>query len=138
MSKQFKKSLIKATGGIHIGHSFMKSFQASWPFGRIDVYDDRIVLKVQYIPNFILKLFKAFGRLSRPTIGSYKDVPKEIYLQYDEIKGYKEGDAKILGYGITFVHTNNQYPPFLQVWISKNKAKEIIGYLNNKRIFKFE
>ncbi len=135
MLEKTKKPLIEATGGIHIGESFMKSFQASWPFGKIEIYEDIIVLKVQYTPNFILELFKLAGKLPG-MIGAHKEIPKEIHLQDNEIKGYKEKDAKIMGYGITFIHTNNQYPPFLQIWISKNKAKEVIGYLNNKGIFK--
>ncbi len=40
--KSIQKPIIEAMGGIHIGRSFMKSFQASWPFGKIEVYQDYI------------------------------------------------------------------------------------------------
>lgn len=125
MSKQLKnkKPLIEATGGIHIGKNFFESFQASWPFGKIEVYEDMVVLKVQYIPDFILKIFEWSAKFPGPTIGSYKEIPKEIYLRYNEIRGYKERDMKIMGYGITFVHRNNKYPPFLQIWVSKKRLR---------------
>ena len=64
MLEKTKKPLIEATGGIHIGESFMKSYQATWPFAKIEIYDDIIMLKLQYTPNFILKLFELFGILT--------------------------------------------------------------------------
>ena len=135
--KQFNKPIIEATGGIHIGKTFVRSFQASWPFGKIEIYQDNIVLKVQYVPSLILRLFQLVGKLPG-MVGSYKKIPKVIQLQYNEIKGYKEKDLSIGGYGITIIHTNDQQAPFLQVWILKNKAEEIINYLNNKGIYKQE
>ncbi len=135
--EQFKKPIIEATGGIHIGKTFMMSFQASWPFGKIEIYQDSVILKVQYIPNFILHLFQLAGKFPG-MMGAYKDIPKEIKISYPDIRGYKEKNAWIMGYGVTIIHNNNQYAPFLQVWISKNKAKKIISYLNNKGIYKIE
>ena len=125
--KQFKKPIIKATGSIHIGETFMMSLQASWPFGKIEIYQDHIFLRVQYIPNLILYLFQLL-------IG--ENISKGIRLSYSDISGYKEKNAWIMGYGITIIHVDNQHTPFLQIWISKNKAKKIISYLNSKNIYK--
>ncbi|MCK5477115.1 MAG: hypothetical protein KAI55_04300 [Candidatus Aenigmarchaeota archaeon] len=133
--EQFEKPIVEATGGIHIGETFVKSFQASWPFGKIEIYQDSIVLKVQYVPNFILLFFQWIGKFFG-MLGAYKDISKEIKLVYTDIKGYNEKNAWIMGYGITIIHTNKQYAPFLQVWISKNKAKTIIGHFNNRGIHK--
>ena len=41
-----------------------------------------------------------------------------------------------MGHGITIIHTDNQQAPFLQVWISKSKAKKIISHFNNRDIYK--
>ena len=133
--EQFEKPIVEATGGIHIGETFVKSFQASWPFGKIEIYQDSIVLKVQYVPNFILLFFQWIGKFFG-MLGAYKDISKEIKLVYTDIKGYNEKNAWIMGYGITIIHTNKQYAPFLQVWISKNKAKTIISHFNNRGIHK--
>jgi len=98
-----QKPLIEATGGIHIEVSFIRSFQASIPCGKLE-------------KNFILKIFSFIGKIPG-MIGSYKDIPRVIQLQYNEIKEYKENNLSILGYGIAVVHNNTKYPPFLQVWI---------------------
>ncbi len=126
--------IIQATGGMHIGKSFLMSFQVSWPFGKIEVYEDRIVLRFQYLPDFVLRIFEWAGKIPK-MIGSYRDIPKKIELTYDQIKGYKEKDLKAAGYGIAIIHTNNQQAPFLQFWASKDKAKKIIGYLNKQGIY---
>jgi hypothetical protein len=140
--EQFKNPIIDATGGIHIGETFMRSFQASWPFGKIEIYEDYIILKIQHVPAFLIKLFelhaKVTNKLFLPSWGSSQKIPKEINLSYSDIQGFKEKDAWIMGYGITIIHTNNKYPLFLQVWISKNKAKIIIRYFNNRGIYKQE
>jgi len=44
--EQFEKPIIEATGGIHIGKNFMMSFQASWPFGKIKIYQNHIILRL--------------------------------------------------------------------------------------------
>ena len=133
--EQFEKPIIEATGGIHIGVSFIRSFQASWPLGKIEIYQDYLILRVQYVPNFILCFFQLIGKFPG-MMGAYKNIPKEIKLTYANIKGYKEKNAWIGGYGITINHTDNQQAPFLQVWISKSKAKNIISFLNNNGIYK--
>ena len=137
MSEKFNTPIIDAVGGIHIGNNFMQSFAASWPFGRIEIYEDKLTLKVQYVPDFLLKIYELAGKFPF-MMGAYKEIPKEIYLKYNEIKGYKEKNLSILGYGITFVHNNSQYAPFLQVWVWKKNAQKIIEYLNKKGISKIE
>jgi len=83
--EQFEKPMIEATGGIHIGETFMRSFQASWPFGKIEIYQDNIILKIQYIPNFILRLFQLANK-SLGIMGEHKTILKEIKLS----KGIKK------------------------------------------------
>ena len=126
--KQFEKPIVEVTGGIHIGKNFMMSFQASWPFGKIEIYQDNIILKIQYIPNFILRFFQLISKL----IGACKNIPREIELAYTDIRGYRKN---MLG-GITIIHVNDQYAPFLQIWVSKNKAEKIISHFNSKGIYK--
>jgi hypothetical protein len=133
--KKSEKPIIEVTGGIHVGKTFMKSFQASWPFGKIEIYSDNIVLRIQYIPNFILRLFQTMGKLPN-MVGTYKNIPNEITLTYSDIKGYKEKSAGIMGYDITILHANDQQAPFLQIWVSKSKALKIIEYFNNNGIYK--
>jgi hypothetical protein len=131
--KQSKKPVIEATGGIHIGKSFIISFQASWPFGKIEIYDDRIVLQIQYLPDFILRLFQLASKI--PMMMAYKNIPRKIEFTYDKIKSYKYKNASTAGQGITIIHTDPEKAPFIQVWVSRKKAKEIINYFNNKNIY---
>ena len=136
--EQFEKPIIEATGGIHLAEKLMSYFRATWPLGKIEIYQDYIILKVQYVPNFILHFIQLIVNFSR-TVGAHKSIPKEIKLSYDDIKGYKETNASsIIKYGITIIHTNNQYAPFLRVWLFKYKAKKIISYLNSKDIYKID
>jgi len=136
MIDQEEKPLFETTGGIHIGDDFMRSFQASWPFGKIEIYEDRIVLKVQYLPDFVLNLFRMFGKLPG-MLGAHESIPTTITLRYEEVSGYKETNASFMGYGITFKHTNIQYPPFLQFWaLWKGKGKVIVNYLNRRGVSK--
>jgi hypothetical protein len=128
-----EKPLIEASGGIHIGRSFLKSFQASWPFGKIEVYDDYLVLKIQYLPGFILRWFEKADKFPA-MMGTYNDIPDRIRLNYTDIKYYKEKDLSALGYGLTFVHRDEESAPFLQIWISKDTAKKITDFLNQKGI----
>ena len=129
-----EKPLIEASGGIHIGRTFLKSFQASWPFGKIEVYDDYLLLKIQYLPGFILRWFEKADKFPA-MMGTYNDIPDRIKLKYTDINSYKEKDLSALGYGLTFIHKDEKSAPFLQVWISKEKAAEITKLLNDKNIF---
>lgn len=38
------EKLYQQRGGAWIGNSFGESFQASWPFGKIELYSDKLVL----------------------------------------------------------------------------------------------
>lgn len=141
--KQLEKPIIKATGGIHIGKTFLRSFQFSWPFGKVEVYEDGIILKVQYIRNYTVIFFQLISAFFPKTMKAYvggelKDIQKDIKLPYSDIKGYYKRDIGIAGPGIRIIHTNSQYAPFLQVWIFKNKARAIIGYLNSRDIYEQE
>ena len=131
-----EKPAWEATGGIHIGKSFMQSFQATWPFGRIEVFSDRILLKIQYVPGIFLKLFEKMGHL--PAImGTYKDIPDRIELNFSEINSYREIDAWFLGKGITFVHIDERAAPFLQFWfLSREQAKKMSELLEQNGVYK--
>ena len=129
-----EKPWIEAIGGIHVGKSFLKSFQATWPFGKIEVYEDHILLKIQYVPGFFLRLFERMDSFPA-MMGTYNNIPYRIELKYSDIKAFKETNAFIWGYGLTFIHKDEESAPFLQVWIAKNKAKKIIERLNQNNIF---
>jgi hypothetical protein len=111
----------------------LKSFQASWPFGKIEVYDDYLMLKIQYLPGFILRWFEKADKFPA-MMGTYNDIPDRIELKYTDINSYKEKDLSALGYGLTFIHKDEESAPFLQVWISKGTAKKIVELLNQKGI----
>lgn len=140
--EQLGKLIIQATGGIYIGETFFRSFRCTWPFAKIKIYEDSIILKVQYVQSFtfaFLQLMrKLFPKMMEVYIGRDRDstnILKDIKLSYSDIKGYKKQDFGLpLGHSITIVHTNNQYSPFLQVWVSKNKSRAIVRYLNSRGI----
>ncbi len=128
--------LIEATWWIHIGYNFIMSFQASFPFWKIEVYWDKVILVVQSIPNFIIKICEFFWKIMPFLPGTYKKIPKEITLYYKDIKHIKERKLwKFLWYGITFVHTNSNFAPFLQMWLFEKDALQIIKHLNSKKIY---
>ncbi len=127
---QSNEPLFEAVGGIHIGESFIKSFQASKPYGKIEVYQDKIVLKIQYISDSVLRMFEMAGRIPFMP-GTYKYIPREIELPYAFLEGYKKINRGILGYyGINFIHLDNRLPPFLQIWLRKKDASQVIYYLD--------
>jgi hypothetical protein len=127
---QLPEPLFEAVGGIHIGGDFINSFQASRPFGKIEVYQDRVVLKIENVSDQGLGMFRLLGKI--PFIpGTYKDIPREIDLPFELIKGYKKINLGPLGHGITFLHSEQTIPPFLQIWLRKKDWKKVIESLNN-------
>ena len=81
--EQIEKPIIEASGEIHIGETFTRSFQASWPFGKIEIYQNNIILRVQYIPNFVLQFFQLMGKFSG-IMKSYKNIsnhPRGSYFR---------------------------------------------------------
>ena len=40
------EKIYEQRGGVWIGHSFGESFKASWPFGKLEIYTDKIILSV--------------------------------------------------------------------------------------------
>ena len=123
---EFEKPNVVASGGIHIGKNFFRSFQATRPFGKIELYQNEVVLKVQYIPKLILRLFRWAGNIPF-MIGTYKDFPEEIILKYSEITGYYHTNYGISGVGIRIYHNNLNYPPFLYFRAKNKDASDIIG-----------
>lgn len=119
------KSIIEAIGQINIGKTFVGSFCATWPFGKIEVYQDSVILKVRRISNF------SYGT---KFIGTLKEL-NGMKLLNNDIKGYKGINILSLVCGIIIIHINNKYPPFLQIWISKNKAQKIIEHFNSVGIY---
>jgi len=141
-----KKILFKASGGIHVGESFLYSAQASGPFGKIEIHKDKIILEFDMPDKALQRVARGFynpGKLSDlKRIGEYnKNIPKKIVLSYKDIIGYSKTNipvlSSVLGYGIRFVHKNKKYPSFLQMWFNRNNFKKIISFLeshNKKKI----
>ena len=97
---EFGQPIIEATGGIYIGRNFFRSFQATRPFGKIELYQGVVILKVQFIPRFILRLFQWAGKIPF-MIGIYKNFPEKIILPYSDIVSYTQTNSStIMGCGI--------------------------------------
>ncbi|MEK6872376.1 MAG: hypothetical protein AABX16_05730, partial [Nanoarchaeota archaeon] len=131
-----EKILFKSIGSIWIGESYLHSFSASWPFGKIEIYKNKLILRIQYFPDFILEnLFTKKEAIP----GTYKKIPKKIVLYYDDIIGYQEKKIPLLwhllGFGVRFIHKNKNYPPFIEMAFFGNKSQKIINFLidNHKR-----
>ncbi|MDP3697840.1 MAG: hypothetical protein Q8R55_07605 [Candidatus Taylorbacteria bacterium] len=123
-----KKSLLEATGGIWIGNYLYFCFQASSPFGKIEVYEDEVIFRIQNLPKLFIKSFELFGKITF----LFSNLPKEIHLPYTNIQRFKTTNLGPLGYGIRFIHNIDQYPPVLIIWIWPTQAEEVIKYLTSK------
>ena len=139
ISKEKQKKLtFTSRGGLHVGDSFIYSAQASWPYGRIEAYSNRLVLEfdmtnfqLKYLARGVYNPIKKWG-----DVGRFKKIPKKIVLEYKNIIGYKVTSipilSLILGHGIRIVHKNKEYPPYLQMWLTKKKIHELINILESK------
>ena len=131
MRNKKEKPLLQARGGIHIGESFINSANASWPFGKIEVYKDRIILKLKFINESITQKF------SRGMYKSNKStkIPTSISLSYSDIAGYKELRNPIflwpLASGINFIHKIKKYPPYLNMSFFGGTTGKIIQILES-------
>jgi hypothetical protein len=126
------KILFKATGGLKVGESFIYSAQATWPFGKIEMYKDKLVLLFD-IPQAILQRF-ARG-VYRPK-NKFSKIPQKIVLNYKDITGYRPINLPIidliLGKSLLIVHKNKKYPPYINVILFGNKIKRVIEILESK------
>lgn len=126
-----EKPIIKVAGGVHVGTSFLKSFRVTWPFGKISFYEDSMVIKIRFIPEFIISFFWSLIRGPR-VLGTEEFIQKRIELKFKDIEGFREKKTKGLGHGFSVCHNKKDVQPFLWFWVSEKKAKEIIKFLNSK------
>jgi hypothetical protein len=125
---------VVASGGILIGKNFFRAFQATSPFGKIELYDKNLVLSIQFIPRFILRFFRWAGNI-RFMIGTYKNFPDRIVLNYPELTGYTQTSySSFSGCAIRLFHNNPAYPPFLYFRAKSQDASAIINYLKNHNV----
>jgi hypothetical protein len=125
---------VVASGSIFIGKNFFRAFQATRPFGKIELYDNNLVLSVQFIPRVILRLFRWAGNIPF-MIGTYKNFPDKIVLKYSDLTGYTQTNySTFSGCAIRLFHNNPEYPPFLYFRARNKEANAIITYLKSKNV----
>lgn len=127
-----KKLLFSATGGLKVGESFIYSAQATWPFGKIEMYEDKLILSFD-MPQVALQRF-ARG-VYRPK-NKFSKIPQKIVLSYKDIIGYRSLNVPIvsliLGKVLLIVHKNKRYPPYINIILFGGKTKKVMHILQSK------
>ena len=115
------KPVFESVGGIHFGTNAFFCFNATWPFGKIEIYNEEILMHVQYLPEFLLRFF------FWPRYKVFK-----VRLPYQKIKSFKAINWFIFGRGVRFKHDSSEYPPYIVFWaIRKRDQKKIMECLTS-------
>ncbi len=126
-----KKAKIKAVGGVYFGSSFLKSFGAPWPFGKVIIYDDSMILRIRFIPMFVLRFFWLIFRGSR-ILKSDAIILKKAELKFKDVQGFRDKKSKFLMYEFLINHGDRNSPHFLRFCVSGKKAGYIKDFLKSK------
>ena len=119
---------------ILMGKSNQATFSASPIISEIKIYNNRIVLSIKGLNNFLVRFFftnyYSFYPFKSNEFKS-NEIPMEINLNYNDIIGYKLKKIFLIslqGYRIRLIHKNKNYPKFLEIW-PKIYTNEVIDYL---------
>ena len=126
-----KRPIFKVTGGVRMGVSFLRSFRVIWPFGQIVIYEDLMIFKIRFIPNFIIRFFWLFIRGPK-ILGVEELVSKKTELKFKDIGGFRDKKTDFFGHSFFICHGNESVAPFLNFWVPKKKAKGIKEFLISK------
>jgi len=118
--------LIEATGGIRIGHGVMNALNASWPCAHVTLGSENVSIRLQYVPGFIVKMSNMM----------YETDLRTTRLPYRQIQRYRVFSGILPGpfKGLRLIHTNEDIPPYIVIWLTRKSIGKVCALLNAQGI----